>query len=235
MTAETERRAPMLSAIAATPANALPANEKLMNFAIQGGSAAFKVHCIQCHGSGATGGGKAYPSLADDDWLWGGDMASIEYSIVHGIRNPDHAETRISQMPAFGRDGILDSRAITDVVSHVRFVSGQEKASASSARGAKIFADNCAVCHGPTAGGDRAVGAPNLRDGIWQYGGDRAAITASVTNSRQGVMPRWGNRLDPATIRMLAAYVHSRGGGEAAPAALPVAAASPAAGGAATP
>ena len=218
MAAEQTCRAPMIRAIAETPLEALPGNPELMTVAIAGGGAAFRVHCIQCHGSGAAGG-PGYPNLRDDDWLWGGDITTIQNTLIDGIRNPDHAATRMSLMPAFGRDGILDAAAVQDVVSHVRTISGQDPANASSTRGAALFSANCAVCHGPTGAGDRTLGAPNLTDRIWLYGGSRATLTQTVTNSRQGVMPRWGNRLDATTIKMLAAYVHSLGGGEAAPAA----------------
>ena len=213
--AQTAKRAPILSAIAATPVEALPANEKLMSAAVEGGKAAFKVNCVQCHGSGAAGS-KGYPNLNDDDWLWGGDMKSLEYTLTHGVRNPEHAETRVSQMPAF--DGVLTPSEISSVVAHVRTISGQRKADALSQKGAALFANNCAVCHGPDGKGMRAVGAPNLTDGIWLYGGDSETITQTIKMSRQGVMPRWGHKLDAATIKMLAAYVHSLGGGEATPA-----------------
>ncbi|MBN8830412.1 MAG: cytochrome-c oxidase, cbb3-type subunit III [Sphingomonadales bacterium] len=236
MQAEAARRAPILSAIAATPIEQLAARPDLMQAAIQGGSAAFKVHCVQCHGSGAAGSA-GYPNLNDDDWLWGGDLQSIEYTITHGVRNPDVAETRTSLMPAFGRDGILTATQVQDVVSHIRAISGQEKASASSRRGAALFEANCAVCHGPQGKGMREFGAPNLTDGIWLYGGDRETLTRTVTDSRRGVMPAWSHVLDPVTIKMLAAYVHSLGGGEAtpglAPAAQPAAAADAATGAAA--
>lgn len=215
MRAQAAKRAPIASAIAATPVEALPTNAKLMSAAVEGGRAAFKVNCVQCHGSGAAGS-KGYPNLNDDDWLWGGDMKSLEYTLTHGIRNPEHAETRVSQMPAF--DGVLTPSEISSVVAHVRSISGQRKADALSQKGAALFANNCAVCHGPDGKGMRAVGAPNLTDGIWLYGGDSEAITQTIKMSRQGVMPRWGHKLDAATIKMLAAYVHSLGGGEATPA-----------------
>ncbi|MDZ3832872.1 MAG: cytochrome-c oxidase, cbb3-type subunit III [Sphingopyxis sp.] len=217
--ADAARRAPIVNAIAATPIAELPAKPELMQAAVQGGSAAFKVHCVQCHGAGGAGVSKLYPSLTDDDWLWGGDLDSIEYTIVHGIRNPDHGETRTSLMPAFGRDGILDARGVADVVSHIRVISGQEKPSASATRGAALYEANCAVCHGAAGEGGRAFGAPKLTDAIWLYGGDRASLTATVHNPRNGVMPRWGARLDPVTIKMLTAYVYSLGGGEKAPVA----------------
>ncbi len=203
-------------ALTATDIHKLAGDEPLMQAAIAGGSAAFKVHCVQCHGSGAAGS-KGYPNLNDDEWLWGGDLAAIEKTIFDGVRQPGHDGTRFSQMPAFGRDGILQPAQIQDVTSFVRVISRQEKNSVSAARGKAIFEANCVICHGPQGHGDRVQGAPNLTDAIWLYGGDRATIAQTVTNSRYGVMPAWGERLDPATIRMLAAYVHSLGGGEAAP------------------
>jgi cytochrome c oxidase cbb3-type subunit 3 len=93
--------------MAATDITALPGKPELMNQAIAGGAAAFKVHCVQCHGSGAAGA-KGYPNLNDDEWLWGGDLATIEKTIADGIRQPGHdAKRACRQMPAFGRDGIF--------------------------------------------------------------------------------------------------------------------------------
>jgi cytochrome c oxidase cbb3-type subunit 3 len=222
MAADKARRAPILKAIAETPVDQLPANPELMRQAVEGGRAAFKVHCVQCHGSGAAGS-QGYPNLNDDDWLWGGDLAALETTITHGIRNPDHDETRASQMPAFGE--VLQPAEIAQVVAYVRTLSGAQKPGRRSAAGAEIFANNCAACHGADGKGGREFGAPNLTDGIWLYGGDPASLTHTIKYARNGVMPRWNNRLDPVTIRMLAAYVHSLGGGEAHPAPPPVAAA----------
>ncbi len=219
--AEALRRAPITNALAAIPVEQLAGNEKLYQAAIEGGRAAFKVHCVQCHGSGAAGS-KGYPNLNDDDWLWGGDLASIHYTLTNGVRQPDHEATRFSQMPAFA--GILANGEIDAVTSYVRSLSGLEKVSAKSATGATVFAANCASCHGVDGKGLREFGAPNLTDGIWLYGGDKASLTTTVNKARYGVMPRWDNRLDPVTIKMLAAYVHSLGGGEA----IPVPAATPA-------
>ncbi len=213
--AQTAKRAPLLAAIAATPIEALPTKPNLMSAAVEGGKAAFKVNCVQCHGSGAAGS-IGYPNLNDDDWLWGGDMKALDYTLTHGIRNPDHPATRVSQMPAF--DGVLTPAEIAAVVAHVRTISGQRKADGLAQQGAALFATNCALCHGPAGKGLRNVGAPNLTDGIWLYGGDAATLTQTIKMSRQGVMPRWGQKLDATTIKMLAAYVHSLGGGEANPA-----------------
>ncbi len=215
MKAAEVKRAPLVNALAALPIEQLVSNQKLYQGAVAGGSAAFKVHCVQCHGSGATGS-KGYPNLNDDDWLWGGDIAAIHYTLTRGIRNPDHPETRASAMPAF--DGILTPAEIAAVVTHVQSLSGKAK---PNAKGGDLFAANCASCHGADGKGLREFGAPNLTDNIWLYGGDKASIAQSVRQSRQGVMPRWNDKLDPATIKMLAAYVHSLGGGEASPAVAP--------------
>lgn len=217
--AEVAARAPRTNAIAATPIEALAGNPQLLRTAIEGGRAAFKVNCVQCHGAGAAGS-KGYPNLNDDDWLWGGDIAAIQYTLQHGIRSPGSDDARFSQMPAFA--DILTKGQIAQLVSHVRAISGQGKPSAA---GAALFAENCASCHGADGKGMREQGAPNLTDGIWLYGGDRATLTQTISKARYGVMPHWSGRLDDVTIKMLAAYVHSLGGGEATPAAAPVTAA----------
>jgi cytochrome c oxidase cbb3-type subunit 3 len=211
--AEGGRRGPLLAALARTPIDELPRNPQLMQQAVAGGRAAFRVNCVQCHGAGAAGS-LGYPNLNDDDWLWGGNLKEIEQTITHGIRQPGDAQTRTSLMPSFGRDGILKPDQIADVASYVRVLGRKDRPSPASLRGATLFAGNCAVCHGPAGKGSRQVGAPNLTDAIWLYGSSLDAIEASVTNAHAGVMPAWGPKLDKATIRMLAAYVHSLGGGE---------------------
>lgn len=213
LAAERTRRAPIMSSIAATPIEQFEGNAQLIQVAIEGGRAAFRQNCVQCHGSGAAGS-KGYPNLNDDDWLWGGDITAIQYSIEHGIRNPGHDQTRKSRMPAFGRDGLLQPAEISDLTAYVRTISRRQRADASTKRGAALYQANCAVCHGANARGNRKFGAPNLTDGIWLYGSDEDSIRKSIHDARFGVMPRWGEKLDPATIKMLAAYVHSLGGGE---------------------
>ncbi len=220
MNEEAARRAGMLAELNKASIDQIAGDPRLRRAAIEGGRAAFKVNCIQCHGNGAAGSA-GYPNLNDDDWLWGGDVATIHQTLVNGVRQPGDDATRMSQMPAFGRDGILTPAQVQDVVSHVRAIAGEEKPGASAQRGAAIFAANCVVCHGANGEGMRAVGAPKLNDAIWLYGGDRKALTQTVTNARFGVMPSWGNRLDPVTVKMLATYVHSLGGGEEAAAPVP--------------
>ncbi|MFA5970456.1 MAG: cytochrome-c oxidase, cbb3-type subunit III [Sphingomonas sp.] len=214
--AEQARKGPILAAIARTPVDQIAQHPDLLRAAEEGGRSAFKVHCIQCHGAGAAGS-KGYPNLNDDDWLWGGDPATILQTVTHGVRQPGDDATRFSQMPAFGRDGILTAPQIGQLVSYVRYVSHQEPMNGSARAGEALFAANCAVCHGADAAGNRQVGAPNLTDAIWLYGGDRDALTQTITNARYGIMPAWTGTLDPVTIKMLTTYVHSLGGGEKAP------------------
>jgi cytochrome c oxidase cbb3-type subunit 3 len=210
MKAEEARRADTLAALAATPITELPGKPELLRAAIEGGRAAFRVNCVQCHGSGAAGS-PGYPNLRDDDWLWGGNLQEIEYTLLNGIRHPGNDATHQSLMPSFGKDGILPAADITAVTDHVLSLSGKAK---PNARGAELFANNCATCHGPDGKGLRQFGAPNLSDAIWLYGGKRAEVEASIYKARAGVMPAWRDKLDPVTIKMLAAYVHSLGGGE---------------------
>jgi cytochrome c oxidase cbb3-type subunit 3 len=210
MKAEQPRRAGTLAALANTPIVALPNQPELMRAAIDGGRAAFRVNCVQCHGTGAAGG-KGYPNLRDDDWLWGGNLKEIETTIINGIRHPGNSATHTSLMPNFGKDGILPSADLAAATGHVLSLSGKAPA---NARGAELYTANCATCHGADGKGLRAFGAPNLADAVWLYGGKREEVAASIYKARAGVMPAWKDVLDPATIKMLAVYVHSLGGGE---------------------
>jgi len=199
----------------AAPLASIPTDQALMAYAEPAGGAVFKTYCAQCHGSGAAGvEGKGYPSLLDDDWLWGGTIEDIHLTITHGIRNTTDPDARYSEMPKFGADGLLEPAQIDAVVEHVLAISGQEHDAALATEGATVFADNCAACHGDTGVGDRAQGAPNLTDAIWLYGGSREKVKETVTYARFGVMPAWAGRLTEDEIRAVAAYVHSRGGGE---------------------
>lgn len=190
------------------PIERLPEESRLMAQAVAGGRAAFLVNCVQCHGSGAAGS-PGYPNLNDDEWLWGGDLRAIEYTIAHGIRQPGHEETRMSAMPPF--EGVFEPAQFDALVSHVLSLSGKAQPSAA---GAQIYVDNCSTCHGPAGEGDRAQGAPALNDAIWLFGSEREQIARHILKPRHGMMPKWEGRLDRVTIKMLAAYVHSLGGGE---------------------
>lgn len=206
-------RADVRAQLAIMPLGQVAANKELFSKAVAGGRAAFLQNCVQCHGSGAAGS-LGYPNLNDDDWLWGGNLDEIHQTLLHGVRQPGDAETRTSLMPSFGKDGILTPAQIYEVASYVLTLSGADKPNSSSQAGAATFAANCAVCHGADAKGMRQFGAPNLADKIWLYGGSKEQVVASITNAHAGVMPAWSGRLDPVTIKMLALYVHSLGGGE---------------------
>ena len=194
-------------------------NPDLYNYAIQGGAATFATFCSQCHGSGAAGvQASGYPNLLDDDWLWGGTIDDIHLTITHGIRNTDDPMARYSEMTAF--DEILSDEEVASVVQYVRNLSGQEADAMLAAAGESVFLDNCAACHMDDGTGDRFLGAPNLTDAIWLYGGSEEAIEQTVRYSRFGVMPPWSaeasdaGRLSEAEVRAVAVYVHSLGGGE---------------------
>ncbi|SFT13022.1 cytochrome c oxidase cbb3-type subunit 3 [Sulfitobacter marinus] len=211
ITAHEGKNADLVAQLLATDMDVLPASADLNRYAVARGGAVFRANCSQCHGSGAAGA-KGYPNLLDDDWLWGGDMAEIEYTVRHGIRNEQDDDARYSQMPAFGE--MLEKDEITAVVEHVVSLSNADFDAQLAETGAVVYADNCAACHGEAGLGDRSQGAPNLADAIWLYGGDREALTETVKNARFGVMPAWGPRLTEADVRAVSAYVHSLGGGE---------------------
>ncbi|MDP4032104.1 MAG: cytochrome-c oxidase, cbb3-type subunit III [Pseudorhodobacter sp.] len=192
---------------------AIPTDPELTAYAQRAGAAVFRTNCVQCHGSGAAGvAGKGYPNLLDDDWLWGGDIEAIHTTITHGIRNTTDEDARLSEMPKFGE--ILEPEEIAQVVQHVREISGQSHDAALAEAGATVFGDNCAACHMEDGTGNRDLGAPNLTDAIWLYGGDEATLTETVTYARFGVMPNWNQRLSEDQIRSVAVYVHALGGGE---------------------
>jgi cytochrome c oxidase cbb3-type subunit 3 len=202
-----------LTAVAAAPAGTDRELLELYSFARNAGAAVFRTWCVSCHGAGAAGVQAAgYPSLLDDDWLWGGDIENIVYTIRHGIRNTLDPDARYSQMPAFGE--LLSAEEIDQVVHHVLAISGQAHDAGLAAAGETVFLDNCASCHGEAGEGNRDIGAPRLNDAIWLYGGSEAAIRHSVVNARYGVMPPWAGRLSEADIRAVALYVHGLGGGE---------------------
>jgi cytochrome c oxidase cbb3-type subunit III len=187
-------------------------NPDLSRFADAAGRAAFAENCAPCHGRGAQGA-VGYPNLRDDDWLWGGKPDDILQTLRFGIRS-DHKQTRTSQMPRYGLDKLLDDKQIFDVAEYVLSISGGTMAKESAARGAVIFKEQCAACHGDDGKGKQDQGAPNLTDQIWLYGNNIDAIVTSIRTGRGGVMPAWEGRLDPVTLKSLSAYVHSLGGGQ---------------------
>ena len=200
--------------IAGSDLAAINSDPELLRFALAGGEAAFGDNCAPCHGRGAQGG-SGYPNLRDDSWLWGGTLEDIQTTVQHGIR-ADDPKTRSpgAQMPAFGKSGILREAQVGDVAEYVLSLSGHADDAQAAGRGASTFATTCTPCHGAQGKGNQALGAPDLTDALWLYGGDKATIAGTIRAGRGGVMPAWATRLDPETIKELAIYVHSLGGGQ---------------------
>ncbi|PHS77719.1 MAG: cytochrome-c oxidase, cbb3-type subunit III [Robiginitomaculum sp.] len=185
----------------------------LLRFATQQGRTLFGDNCETCHGRRGQGV-PGYPNLNDDIWIWGGSFADIKQTINYGIR-AEHDDTRFGSMAAYGRDELLEPAQIDDLVQHVLGISGQRSDTVAAARGAGLFAENCASCHGDAGKGMRENGAPDLTDTDWLYGGTAALLRETIFNGREGLMPNWDTRLSEAQITALSVYVHSDlGGGE---------------------
>jgi cytochrome c oxidase cbb3-type subunit 3 len=203
------QNAALVAELNGTELTALLPGDDLHRYAVGRGGAVFRANCSQCHGSGAAGA-VGYPNLLDNDWLWGGSIEEIAYTVRHGIRNEQDWDAHYSEMPAFGADEILTEAEIAAVVSHIQTWPEGD----TTSLGATVYMDNCASCHGDAGKGDVSFGAPNLTDRIWLYGGDTASLIETVTNARFGVMPAWGMRLNEEDVRAVSVYVHSLGGGE---------------------
>lgn len=188
-------------------------NRDLQQFALAMGESLFGDNCATCHGAGGRGA-VGYPTLADDVWLWDGTLDGIEYTLRHGIRHDGDDATRFSLMPSFGEDKLLSVSQVEDLTDYVLRVSGQDHDNIRADRAEELFQQQCASCHGTSAQGDRTQGAPNLTDAEWLYGSNRDAIYNTIYNARNSHMPAWQDRLDDASIKALAVYVHTLGGGE---------------------
>lgn len=212
--------------LVAADLTAIASDPELAGYVKNAGAAIFRTNCATCHGAGAAGA-KGYPNLLDNDWIWGGDIGAIHTTITHGVRNTTDADARGVGlvMPAWSDRAVSGplkdaaTVALTDdqvgqVVNYVLKLSGQQADAGKAAAGQQLYADNCAACHGEDGKGNRDMGAANLTDAIWLYGGDEASLTATVAGGRGGVMPNWAPRLSEADIRAVAAYVHQLGGGE---------------------
>ena len=185
--------------------NEIQADSTLYAYAVAGGKSAFGDNCATCHGTGGAGA-PGYPNLNDDDWLWGGGVADIYQTLRYGIRS-NHPDTRFAEMPAFGE--ILSADEVSALATYI-----VDENVGSTSAGATLYEENCAVCHGDQGRGLQDLGAPNLRDAIWFYGGSKAEIESQIRNPKHGVMPAWEDRLNDSTLRQLAVYVHSLGGGQ---------------------
>jgi cytochrome c oxidase cbb3-type subunit 3 len=212
MQAADAQRAVYLDRLGGASLQEITADPELMSVAFTGGAAAFADNCAPCHGLGGAGQG-FYPTLADDAWIWGGTLEAIHDTIRYGVRS-GHPDTRFNEMPAFGALEILTREQVGDVAASVLKISGQEHDEAAAGRGEAIFAEQCATCHGESGEGIEDLGAPNLSDQLWLYGGTERDIVLQIHAPRHGVMPAWTGRLDSETIKSLAVYVHALGGGE---------------------
>ena len=206
-------RGAKMAALATASLADIEKDPQMLALARAKGKTVFGDNCAACHGTGAAGA-KGFPNLNDDDWLWGGSLEQIQQTLLYGVRS-GHPKTRDGQMLAFGKDGVLKPAEIVTVANYVRELAGLPTRQGYDAKaGAKIFAENCVACHGDNAKGNPEGGAPNLTDKIWLYGSDEATLIETITNGRAGVMPAWEGRLDPTTIKAMAVYVHSLGGGK---------------------
>ena len=207
-----QQRKGSMDKIASMSFDAIKADPALMEVALTSGRITFAENCQPCHGPGG-GGNPGYPALASGAWIWGGTLPDIQQTVTHGIRSSD-PEARTSAMPRFGADGALKPDEIEAVADYVWATFYQHEEGKDVSAGAKIFADNCAACHGEQGQGNREMGAPKLASQVHLYGKTHDTIVNQVNLPRQGVMPNWGTRLDTGTIKAVALYVHSLGGGE---------------------
>ncbi|MDP2785954.1 MAG: cytochrome-c oxidase, cbb3-type subunit III [Sulfurimicrobium sp.] len=160
------------------------------------GQRLFLTYCSQCHGSDA-GGSRGFPSLTDKDWLYGGDPEVIKASITTG---------RTGIMPPHGP--VLGDAGVKEVANYVFSLSGRKHDASLAAAGKPRFEQVCAACHMPAGTGMLALGAPNLTDKVWLYGGSEGAVIETITKGRNGVMPAWKDFLGEAKIHLLTAYVY---------------------------
>ena len=214
MEAARERQSVQLDRIASLSVDEVAGDPELLSFSVAGGRAAFADNCAPCHGLGGSGRPGGYPTLADDVWIWGGTLDDIQTTILHGIRADVDDDTRISDMPAFGADELLESDQIADVAEFILAYSDRAEDTEAAARGAVVYEENCAACHGEQGEGLAELGAPRLNDQIWLYGGEREELIGQIGKPKQGVMPPWQGRLSDETIKMLTVYVHTLGGGQ---------------------
>ena len=190
----------------------IAADPALMGHVREAGRTLFIDNCAVCHGTRGTGG-PGFPNLAAKARLWGGDPETIAETIRIGI-NSTNEETRVSQMMAFGRDGVLDDKQIRAVAAYVRSLSNLPMGEDDKARieaGKEVFTANCVACHGEDARGSTDAGAPDLTDAAWIYGNDAQSVFTTIYSGRQGHMPHWEDRLSPVDIKLLALYVGTLG------------------------
>lgn len=186
------------------PAKEIQSDPALMKIVREAGHTLFGDNCAVCHGLKATGG-PGFPDLVDQSWLWGGTPEKIMETVSVGINSSD-PDSRASQMPAFGRDQMLSKADIDKMVAFVLDLSSGTAASQPKET-TQIFVDNCSACHGEDGKGNTEMGAPNLTDKQWIYGGSEKAVHQTIWNGRQGHMPSWKERLSDVDRKILTLYV----------------------------
>lgn len=206
-------RAPWMDKLASFSFDQIRADERLMATVREAGRQLFGDNCAACHGRDGKGN-RNYPNLTDDDWIWGGGPEMIQQTLTVGV-NSRHPESRVGQMPAFGKDQMLDRQQVLDVATYVKSLSDPSVSTAENVgqidKGREVFQTTCAPCHGEAARGNPEVGAPNLTDNKWIYGGNLNTIVETIHGGRQGHMPTWDERLTPTEIKILALYVNGLG------------------------
>lgn len=188
--------------------SAILADAGLMAMAQDHGRVLFEDNCSACHGTNGQGQ-SGFPTLADNDWLWGGSPQEIAETIRVGV-NSEHPESRFSEMLAFGRDQLLQRDDLYALVNYIETLSAgqpEDVAAEQAERGKQLYAENCAVCHGENAEGSVETGAPNLADDIWIYGTEREDIYYTLWHGRIGSMPAWEGRLSPLQQKILTLYI----------------------------
>jgi cytochrome c oxidase cbb3-type subunit 3 len=163
------------------------------------GQRLFADNCAQCHGSDARGS-RGFPDLTDGDWIWGGSAEAIRTTLENG---------RQAAMPPWG--AVLGDEGVENVAHYALTLSGAGPSSDKSAAGEAQFKAICGSCHGADGKGNALLGAPNLTDGTWLYGGDLETVKHGIRNGRNGRMPAFGEQLNDDKILLLTAYVYSLG------------------------
>lgn len=193
MQAAEQKYGPLFAKYAGTPVAQLAGDPAALKI----GRRLFVNYCAACHGSDA-GGGPGFPNLRDKDWLYGGDAATLTATILDG---------RNGVMPAWGP--VLADKGVDEVTAYVLHLSGREADPGRVSAGRSLYATYCVACHGADGKGNPALGAPNLTDSVWLYGGSPGVIRQSIAQGRNGRMPAHRNFLGEDKVHLLATYIYS--------------------------
>ncbi len=193
MQAADQKYGPLFKQFAAQPIEQLASNEKALKI----GQRLFVTYCASCHGSDA-GGAPGFPNLGDSDWLYGGQPEAITTTILDG---------RNGVMPSWG--SVLKDKGVEEVAAYVMSLSGRQVDDKLASAGKTHFTTYCAACHGADGKGNTALGAPNLTDKTWLYGGSPGVIKQTIAKGRNGHMPAHREFLGEDKVHLLATYIYS--------------------------